>query len=337
MKATAIAHPNIALVKYWGKRHVDLNLPAAGSLSIALEGMSTRTTVEFASRFDQDMAFINDKIQTGPRLERLTRFVDRLRSLAQVDQRVHVRSVNDFPTAGGLASSASGCAALAAAGCAALGLEPTRDQLSVLARLGSASAARSVPGGYAEMLPGEQEDGTDSFAVPFASHSHWDLRCMIVLTTHGEKPLGSTEAMLRTADTSPYYDAWVQSVPRDIEVARQAILDRDLAALGEVAEHSCLKFHASAIAAKPGILYWNGLTVQLIHHVRRMRADGLPVFFTIDAGPHVKVFCEAPALAAVRAVIKSLPGVDEIIVARPGGGVVLVDEDTGRTRRAWIS
>lgn len=335
MKATAVAHPNIALVKYWGKRHVELNLPSAGSLSLTLAGLTTRTTVEFNQHLDKDIIFINDRVQAGKRLDRLSAFLDRMRSMASVGWRAKVQSENDFPTAAGLASSSSGFAALAAAGCAALGLEPTRDQLSVLARLGSGSAARSVPGGFVELHPGDEDgDGTDCFAAPFAGPGHWDLRCLIVLTAHGEKSVGSTEAMLRTADTSPYFDAFVESVPEDLDKARAAVKARDFQALAEVTEHSCLKFHAAAIAANPGILYWNGLTIQLIHRVRRMRAEGVKVFFTIDAGPHVKVFCESPALSAVREILRAVEGVGEILIARPGPGVRLED-DEGRLRAAW--
>ncbi len=332
-RATAIAHPNIALVKYWGKRHIDLNLPAAGSLSVTLAGLETRTTVEFDPQLDKDIIFINDRVQGGKRLNRLVHFIDRLRAMADVTDRAHIRSHNNFPTAAGLASSASGFAALAAAGCAALGLEPTRDQLSVLARLGSGSAARSVSGGYVEMMPGEAEDGTDSFAEPFAGPSHWDLRCLVVLTTHGEKSIGSTEAMTHTADTSPYYDAWIDSVPAAIDTAREAILEHDFETLAKVSEHSCLKFHASAIASNPGILYWNGLTIELMHQVRRMRAEGMKVFFTIDAGPHVKVFCEASQVAAVKAMLRAVEGVDKLLETRPGQGVRL--EEDGRLVRAW--
>jgi len=337
MKATAVAHPNIALVKYWGKRHVDLNLPSAGSLSVTLAGMKTRTTVTFDPQLDKDIIFINDRVQTGRRLERLSAFIDRMRSMAGVGWRVKVNSENDFPTAAGLASSSSGFAALAAAGCAALNLEPTREQLSVLARLGSGSAARSVPGGFVEMLPGDEDaDGTDAFAEPFAGYAHWDLRCIIALTARGEKSVGSTEAMLHTADTSPYFEAFVDSVPEDIKRAREAVKARDFLALGQVAEHSCLKFHASAIAAKPGILYWNGQTIGLIHRVRRMREEGVKVFFTIDAGPHVKVFCESAALSAVREFLKAVPGVHDFIVAKPGPGVRL-EVENGRLIPAWRS
>ena len=321
MKATAVAHPNIALVKYWGKRNVALNLPAAGSFSLTLEGLRTRTTVRFDKGLETDIVMMGERAVGGPPRDRISKFLDRVRGAAGVHYRATVQTHNDFPTAAGVASSASGFAALAAASTRALGLDMDTQGLSVLARLGSGSAARSVFGGFVEMLPGKRNDGSDAHAVQILPEDHWDLVCFVVLTTSGEKPLGSTEAMVATASTSPYYQAWIDSVPRDIGKAKLAALERDFRALGTVSEHSCLKFHASALAADPGILYWRGLTVELIHHVRRLRETGIEVFFTIDAGPHVKVFCQAPARSAVRAMLMSLDGVGKVLEARPGPGV----------------
>lgn len=325
-RATAIAHPNVALVKYWGKRDVPLNLPAAGSVSVTLAGIQTRTTVEFSPNQDRDLVILNGRSLWGPRLNRTIHFLDRLRDMASVGMRAMVTTENDFPTAAGLASSSSGFAALALAASAALGLELSLPELSVLARLGSGSAARSVYGGFVEMLPGRTPHGNDAYAVQLASEEHWDLRCLAVLTASGEKSVGSTEAMNRTRDTSPYYEPWVHSVPEDILQARQAIRTRDLMRLAQIAERSCLRMHASALAAEPGLLFWNGMTVDLIHHVRKLRAGGLPVFFTIDAGPHVKVFCESADYSAVIRALRVVVGDQEILSLRAGPGAYLVDE-----------
>lgn len=327
MKATAIAHPNIALIKYWGKRNASLNLPAAGSFSLTLAGLTTRTTVRFSKGFETDVVMMGERALGGPKRDRISRFLDRVRGAAGIDLRATVHTHNDFPTAAGVASSASGFAALAAASTRALDLDMDQQGLSILSRLGSGSAARSVYGGFVEMLPGKRADGSDSHAVPVYPEDHWDLVCFVVLAASGEKPMGSTEAMNATAKTSPYYKAWVESVARDIGKAKMAVNKRDFEALGQLAEHSCLKFHASAIAADPGILYWRGLTVELIHHVRRLRDSGIGVFFTIDAGPHVKVFCERHSRSAVRAMIAGLEGVGTILEASPGPGVRIERED----------
>lgn len=321
MSVTVIAHSNIALVKYWGKRDEALNLPAAGSVSLTLGGLDTTTTVSFDPALPHDHVSLNGALLTdGPKLKKITRFIDRVRALAHIDARAHVTSANAFPTGAGLASSASGFAALALATTRAAGLDLDLPALSALARVGSGSAARSILGGFVEMLPGQLADGTDCHAVPIAPPDHWDLRCVIAVCAVGEKSLGSTDAMNKTAKTSPFYEAWVNDVPQAIEAARAAILARDLPTLAQVAEASCLRMHACALGADPGILYWNGATVQVLHAIRDARAaDGLAAFFTIDAGPHVKVFCAPQDTARVEALLRSVPGVRDVLHAHPGG------------------
>lgn len=342
MKAFALAHPNIALVKYWGKRDLAYNLPGAGSLSLTLGGLSTRTCVEFDPAFEKDQLQLDGQvIAGGAKIERVSKFLDLVRARAGMELRAHVTSENDFPTGAGLASSASGFAALALAATRAAGLELSSTDLSILARRGSGSAARSIFGGYVEMNDGVFSGANDSkghrcktpqdasqaaFARQIASAEHWDLRCMIAVTSAGEKEIGSTEGMVRTQNTSPYYKQWIESVSADIERARRAVAARDFAALAEVAEASCLRMHASAMGAEPGIIYWNATTVALIHAVRRARAEGLPVFFTIDAGPQIKVFCPADARDACRALIADVDGVHQILEAYPGEGARLCAE-----------
>jgi diphosphomevalonate decarboxylase len=322
MSVTVLAHSNIALVKYWGKRDEALNLPAAGSISLTLGGLDTTTTVSFDPALAADRVTLNDALLSdGPKLKKISRFLDRVRALAHIDTPAHVTSRNDFPTGAGLASSASGFAALALAATRAAGLDLDDPALSALARKGSGSAARSILGGFVELLPGGLlADGSDCHAVPIAPPDHWDLRCVIAVCAVGEKSLGSTDAMNKTAQTSPFYDAWVRDVAPSIEIARAAILARDLDALARVAETSCLRMHACALGADPGILYWNGATVQVLHAIRDARATGaLPAFFTIDAGPHVKVFCAPEDTARVEALLRAVPGVRDVLHAHPGG------------------
>ena len=328
-EATARAHPNIALVKYWGKRgEAALNLPAAGSVSLTLEGMVTETTV----RFDEapggtDRVELDGIRLEGAKRERISRFLDLVRDRAGVGRvGAEVRTANDFPTGAGLASSASGFAALALAASRAAGLELAPGVLSALARRGSGSAARSVFGGFVEMLPGQPPDeDASAHAVPLAGADHWNLHCMVAVTARGAKEVGSTEGMERTRRTSPYYEPWVASVPEAVEAARQAIAARDLEALAQVAEASCLRMHASALAADPGVIYWRGATVELFGLVRRLRDQGLPCFFSVDAGPHVKVFCQAEATEQIGLALRGAPGVLEVLHTRPGPGASLVE------------
>jgi diphosphomevalonate decarboxylase len=323
-KATALAHPNIALVKYWGKRDLTYNLPAAGSVSMTLDGMSTRTTVRFDPELEQDRISLNGEELERGKSARLARFMDRVRIIAQSQEFAHVDTINDFPTSAGLASSASGFAALALAATKAAGVDLDPRKLSILARLGSGSAARSIYGGWAEMMPGVLADGTDCYARQIADESYWDLRCLVAVCAQGPKAIGSTEAMMQTARTAPYYEAWVADVPRHIQRAHDAIQARDFEALALIAEESCLRMHACAMAASPGILYWKGITVELIHHIRALRASGTPVFFTIDAGPHIKAFCTPDVEDRVAASLAEIDGVLDVLHTKPGAGARLI-------------
>jgi len=237
-------------------------------------------------------------------------------------------SENSVPTAAGLASSASGFAALALAASRAAGLNLSPEQLSVLARRGSGSAARSIFGGFARMAAGTSPDGSDAYATPIAEGDGWALRLIVAVTAEGPKAIGSTEAMDRTMRTSPYYDGWITSVPRDLQEARAAIVERDLPRLGALAERNALRMHASAMAADPPILYWTPATLSAMDTVRTLRANGVPAFFTIDAGPHVKVLCTAGVAPQVEAAMAATPGVLRTFSASPGRGARVLQETT---------
>ncbi|MFL5303862.1 MAG: diphosphomevalonate decarboxylase [Polyangia bacterium] len=326
---TAVSGTNIALVKYWGKRDAALNLPATGSLSLTLDRLGTRTRVAFdggssnADRVTLDGAPAGEKFAA-----RATAFLDRVRARAGITTRATVDTANTVPTAAGLASSASGFAALAVAAARAAGLPLSPGELSELARLGSGSAARSIFGGFVEMARGQRPDGRDAVARPIdegEGRAGWDVRLVVAITAAGEKTIGSTAAMARTAATSPYYDAWVRGVEGDLVDARAAIAARDLKALGAVAERSAMRMHASAMAADPPILYWNAATVSAIGAVRALREGGVAAFFTIDAGPHVKVLCAAADAGRVAAVLGDTPGVLRTLIAAPGPGARVVE------------
>ena len=253
----------------------------------------------------------------------MTLFLDRVRARAGIAARATVVTDNSVPTASGLASSASGFAALAVAATGAAGLALAPTELSVLARLGSGSAARSIFAGFVEMARGARADGSDAAAHPLDAGAGWNVRLVIAITAAGEKALGSTAAMRRTAETSPYYEAWVRGVDGDLAAARAAIAGRDLAALGAVAERSAMRMHASAMAADPPILYWNPATIAAISRVRALRTEGASAFFTIDAGPHVKVLCDAGEAESVAAALAETPGVLRTLIAAPGPGARL--------------
>ncbi len=318
---TARAGANIALVKYWGKRDARLNLPAAGSISVTLADLETRTTVTPSPELDFDELLLDGR--SAP-TTRIAPVLDRFRMVSGCDLYCRVESTNSFPTGAGLASSASGFAALVVAADAAFGTGLDDARLSEQARLGSGSAARSIFGGFVEMAPGSRDDGSDAVASPLLDAADWPLEIVVAITESGSKSVSSTDGMNLTMNTSPYYRAWVESVPADLERARAAVAARDFDLLAEAGESSALKMHASALAAQPGLLYWNGATVACLHEVRRLRAAGTGVFFTVDAGPQVKAICLPAQGAQVAARLADVPGVVRVIETAlgPGAGVL---------------
>jgi len=323
-RATAVAHPNIALAKYWGKRDYGHNLPAVPSLSVTLAGMATTTTVTFDPALAADGLTLAGEEVSGRPLARVSGLLDRVRAASGITDRAIVLSSNDFPTAAGLASSASAFAALALAASAAAGLDRGEDRISDLARKTSVSAARSALGGFCELragLPGDE----DLWATPVAPADHLALRVVVAVTREGPKPTLSTEGMLHTQRTSPFYPAWVDTAPALAARVREAVLARDLEALGVAAEESALRMHACAIAACPGLVYWAGATVDVMDEVRRLRKGGALAYFTIDAGPHVKVLTTPEQEDAVARALSAVPGVTRVLHTRPGPGAALLE------------
>jgi diphosphomevalonate decarboxylase len=319
--ARASAHSNIALCKYWGKREgatPGLNLPATGSLSLTLDALYTQTEVGpgSADRFELDGQHVVDDAARKVFVQ-----LDRLWTAAGntgVRPQTLVRSTNHLPTAAGLASSASGFAALTLAGMAAYGGPLDRGPLAALARMGSGSAARSLWGGFVRLDRGNRPDGQDCVARPLFPQDHWDVRLVVVQTTAGRKPIGSTAGMERSRTTSPYYAAWVEGSEADLERGEKALAARDLAALGAVVEHSCFKMHACMLGSSPPFSYWNGTTMEVTRAVWSERAAGLEGYATIDAGPHVKVLCLAADAPRWVERLGSMPGVVAVQTCAPG-------------------
>lgn len=314
-KVTARACANIALVKYWGKRDSVRNLPAAGSLSLTLAALITETTVEWDASLPRDELVLNDKAAPAD-----SEFLDLIRSMASFDKRARVISENRFPTASGLASSASGFAALALAASRAAGLALPPRELSILARRGSGSAARSIYGGFVRMHAGTQVDGTDAYATPIETTFSDEVRMVISIVGGGvPKTHGSRDAMEHCAATSPLYRGWIDCVPRDLETAEAAIANRDIQAVGELAEANALAMHASAIAARPAIIYWHPTTLALLALIRELRAKGVAAWATMDAGPHVKVLTTVADAPRVANAVSSVDGVTHTMISEAGG------------------
>lgn len=314
------AHANIALVKYWGKRDQKKNLPAAGSVSLTLNTLRTRTELTVSPRYSSDKFILNGTILDGPELQKISRFANLICGTGK-RMKLHGESDNNFPTGAGLASSASGYAALAAACKEAYSLSMNRRKLSQFARRGSGSAARSLYGGFVEMIAGKGTEENYDYASQLYDENYWDVKMVIAITSEDKKPVGSTEGMNRTALTSPFYRSWIHSSEKDIQEMKMAICDRDIEKAGELSEHSAFKMHGLAMSARPPVLYWNPATVEAIQAVWDLRKKGIQAYVTMDAGPQVKVFCEAASEKAVCDLLESVPGVIKVISAGPGPSV----------------
>lgn len=325
MKATALAHPNIALVKYWGKRDDALILPHQSSLSLTLSPLSVTTTVEFGATSDQ--VELNGHTAKGSERDRVLRLLALVRAQAKAALGpAKVVSRGDFPMAAGLASSAAGFAALAVAGRAAAGLSSEPREASILARLGSGSACRSVQGGFCEWQRGERPDGEDSFAVQRFDAAHWpDVRMVVAILDRGEKEVKSRDGMKHTVDTSPYYPAWVKDAEAEVVQVREHIARRDLQALGELCERNAWRMHATSFAANPPLSYMNSGTLALIQHLKEQRKKGIPVWFTLDAGPNPVLLTDAAHEVAAEALARACGAVD-VIRCVPGGDAELKAE-----------
>ena len=294
-EATGTAPVNIALVKYWGKRNEELHLPVTDSLSVSLNKGTTTTLCQS----DTDQVFLNGTLQSPDSSfhRRLFQFLDLVRPSPSFS--FCVRTHNDVPTAAGLASSASGFAALALALNDFFGWGLDRPRCSVLARLGSGSACRSVYPGFVRWQRGVQEDGSDSYAVPV--EVSWPELCLaVLLVSKEEKPISSGEAMRQTVATSSKYAFWPQQVTEDMDTVLAALHTKDFYALGEAAERNALAMHASMHAAIPPVDYWTDETHELVRAIHRARDEGLAVYFTMDAGPNIKLLFLQKSLPCVQ-------------------------------------
>jgi diphosphomevalonate decarboxylase len=306
------AHPSLALIKYWGKSDSRRNLPATPSLAVTLAGVHTETRVRPAAA---DRVVVDGVEQSAGRY---AAFFAGLRRRLHSDQRFLAESTNSFPTAAGLASSSSGFAALTAACARAAGRELPARELSALARLGSASAARSLFGGFT-LLPAR-----GLYARQLFPEEHWpELRVLVAVVSEGAKPLASRAAMEATRRGSPFYRAWLRSAGGLLAEAIEALGRRDLERLGELARLSYSRMHAALLAADPPLLYWLPATVALVRECAALRRAGLGAWETIDAGPQVKVLCLAADSLKIAARLREAgaaaqPACGRLIECRPG-------------------
>lgn len=322
LSATALAHPNIAFIKYWGNQNDDLRLPASSSLSMNLGDLTTRTAVQFDPSLEQDLLLLNGQAARADQLQRVTHFLDHVRQLAGSKVKARVTSESNFPSGAGIASSSSAFAALALAASTAAGLSLDEPALSRLARRGSGSAARSVPSGFVEWQASDHD--ATSFGISIASPEHWPLVDCIAVVSEGHKTIGSSLGH-GLAATSPLQAARLAGAEQRMELCRQVILERDFAALADLVELDCHLMHAVMMTSRPRLNYWLPTSLSIMHAVRAWRDAGLSACYTLDAGPNVHVLCPAGEADTVAARLAQILGVLHVLKSSPGGPAHLVD------------
>jgi diphosphomevalonate decarboxylase len=320
--ATAIAHPNIAFIKYWGNVDHELRIPSNGSISMNLGELETRTRVKFDSKFDKDSLILNDERITGAGLIRVAKLLDRVRKMADITLFAKVTSQNNFPMGSGIASSASAFAALSLAATTAADLSFDEVRLSRFARVSSGSASRSVPGGFVEWISGSNHE--TSYSESIGPPNHWDLVDCVTIIDYAHKAVGSTDGHT-IADTSPFQKARVIDSERRLDICRQAIINRDFEEFAEIVELDSNMMHAVMITSSPSLTYIMPASLAVVQSVKNWRIkEGLKVCTTLDAGPNVHVICNDKNSQEIFNRLKKIPGVQEVIVSHPGGPARLV-------------
>ena len=322
--ATAKAHTNIALVKYWGKKDQELIIPQTDSLSLTLNEFYTTTTVNFDNNLTSDLVAIDQQTLSKKEAKKVVHVLDIVRQLSGIKAFARVESINHVPTAAGLASSASAFAALAGAASTAAGLNLSNRDLSRLARRGSGSATRSIYGGLVEWQKGI--DDASSFAQPILENVDFPIEMLAVLVDTKKKKVSSRSGMQSSVETSPYYDAWRQVVANDMIAIKQAIKAKDIDQIGHIAEENALRMHALTFSADPGFTYFNGETLTIIKAVEDLRKQGVNCYYTMDAGPNVKVIYDRGNRSKIVEELSNIVGPERLVVSQPGPGIKIWNE-----------
>lgn len=325
---TTVAHPNIALIKYWGKRDEQLHLPTRSSISLTLEAFVTETTITSSSD-ESDHIIVNNSQAPDRIASPIITFINYCKNKYALSTPITIQTSNNFPTAAGLASSASGFAALAAALNVFFSLKLSPQELSILARQGSGSAARSVTGGFSMWHKGMLPDGSDSYAEQLFTQTHWpELRVIIAITQQDIKTQSSRHAMQQTIETSPDYAAWIETSEDRIAAMRNALITKNLPLLGELAEQDSLDMHQTMHTSKPPINFFVPATYRIMRTIKEIRTkQTIPCYFTIDAGPNVKILCLDEHVPALLKALNDIEGVLYCITSTIGPAVHTKDKE----------
>lgn len=325
MKATAKAPTNIAFIKYWGKKDEKLRIPENDSLAMCLDKEFTITTVEFQKNLKEDQIVIDNQKVKGTEKERVVEHLDRIRKKAQIKLFAKVASQNSFPAAAGLASSASGFAALTLAASQAAGLELSEKDLSCLARLGSGSACRSLPSGFVYWQAGYSDKA--SYAYTLYPPSYWDLRDLTIIIEEEEKKVSSTKGH-SLAGQNPFLKAKLKLVKSNLKAIKKAFKNKNFSLLGTVIELETLSMHSVMFTSQPALIYWQPTTLAVMHKVIELREEKkIESYFTIDAGPNVHLICQKKDAAKLKREIQKVPRVKKIILNKPAPGAHLINQN----------
>ena len=312
MKATAKAPANIASIKYWGRKDEKLRLPANDSISMNLSEVFTITTVEFSESYKKDEVKLVGKKLDRKEEKRIIDHLDRVRNLAKIKTFAKVVTKNNFPTGTGIASSASGFAALTVAAVKASGLEFSERQLSILARQGSGSACRSIPDGFVELKSGSS---SDTLFPP-----DWlNIVDILAVVEKKTKKISSSEGHALT-ESSPFYGVRISGMKDKLKKIKQALTNKDFKTFGEISEAEAVNMHAVMMTSCPPLYYWTPETLKIILSVIEWREEGLPVYFTIDAGPNVHLLALPEEIDKIVQRLKRIEGIKGIIINKPTEG-----------------
>ncbi|TPR16800.1 diphosphomevalonate decarboxylase [Apilactobacillus timberlakei] len=314
---TARAHTNIALVKYWGKKDEKLIIPNNSSISLTLDEFYTETTVNFDDNLHQDIMYLDNKKVDS--IKSITNFMNIVRNLSNINKFAKIISYNHVPTSAGLASSASGFAALAAAASKAAGLYLDNKELSKLARRGSGSATRSIYGGFAEWKKGTNDE--NSYAVSIQNPVKMDINMIAIILDNQPKKISSRKGMKISVNTSPYYDSWEKQTTKDLETVKNAIYNNDFTVLGKTAELNSMRMHSLTLSSDPSYLYLNKDSLLVINHIKALRDKGIECYYTMDAGPNVKIICQSKNIKKIKSELLQSFDEEKIKISKSGEGI----------------
>ena len=328
---TAISHPNKALTIYWGNENDELRIPTRSSLSVTLQGINHTldytVTLRTGQSVSRDRVFIDGIEDTGEIRSRFVRHLDTMREYTGFKEKVEVLTKQSFPVGRGLAGSAASASALAEAFAGLIEKNADRRLVSIMARRGSGSAARSVLGGFVMWQKGDGD--TTSFAEQLFDENHWDIRNVIAIVSSAPKKVSSIEGMRLSKQTCPQsiYSTFTNVADLHIEEMRSAIASRDIEKLGVFYETENDLFRKVCLKTVPPLDYWMKHTHEIFDKVATLRKEGVPVYAGTDAGPNVHILTSANHVERVIATFQGVEGVQKLVHCRVGEGSHLIQDD----------